>query len=77
MQGTDSEQRSPVRPTYYNRNGIECLDAIKAATEHLNGFEGFCVGNAMKYLWRWNDKGGAQDLEKARRYIGWLIDGID
>ena len=74
MQANDGAQRTPTRPAYYNRGGIECLDAIKAAVEPLNGFEGFCVGNAIKYLWRFPDKGKAQDLKKAQRYIGWLIE---
>jgi hypothetical protein len=33
---------------------------------HMN----FCLGNAVKYIWRAGLKGDAiQDLEKAKRYI--------
>ena len=35
---------------------------------------GFLEGNAIKYLCRWRDKGGIQDLEKARHYIDKLIE---
>jgi hypothetical protein len=29
----------------------------------------FCLGNAIKYIWRADLKGGIEDLEKARWYI--------
>ncbi|WAW09995.1 DUF3310 domain-containing protein [Oxalobacter vibrioformis] len=34
---------------------------------------GFCEGNAIKYLTRWQRKGGLQDLEKAKHNIEILI----
>lgn len=60
-------------PAYYNQGKVECIDAIEAATINLTGFEGFCVGNAIKYLWRWKMKGKELDLEKAITYINMLI----
>lgn len=50
-------------PTHYTSHpsGVECI----TITEHM----GFCVGNAIKYLWRADLKGGIEDLEKARWYI--------
>lgn len=56
-------------PPHYTQGGVECIDAIKAATEGLNGFEGYCTGNAIKYLWRWKHKSGVEDLKKADWYI--------
>ena len=56
-------------PPHYTQEGIECIDAIKAATEGLDGFEGYCTGNAIKYLWRWKHKNGVEDLKKAHWYI--------
>lgn len=61
-------------PSHYNQGGVECIDAIKAATVGLNGFEGFCAGNAIKYLWRWKHKNGVEDLKKSQVYIDWLIE---
>ena len=55
-------------PPHYTQGGIECIDAIKA-TEGLDGFEGYCTGNAIKYLWRWKHKNGVEDLKKAHWYI--------
>lgn len=39
---------------------------------HANNIP-FCEANAIKYLCRWRNKNGKQDLEKARHYIDLLI----
>lgn len=56
-------------PTHYASGRVECIDALESALDGLSGFEGFCTGNALKCLWRWKRKGGAEDLAKARWYI--------
>lgn len=51
-------------PSHYTAHpsGVECI----VVTEHF----GFCVGNAIKYLWRAGLKGDAlEDLRKARWYV--------
>ena len=51
-------------PSHYTSHpsGVECIQV----TEHM----GFCVGNAVKYLWRAGLKGPTlEDLKKARWYI--------
>ena len=51
-------------PSHYTNHlsGVECIQV----TEHMN----FCIGNAMKYLWRSGLKGDVvEDLKKARWYI--------
>ncbi len=35
---------------------------------------GFCEGNVVKYISRWEMKGGIDDLEKAKHYIEMLIE---
>ena len=54
-------------PAHYNQGGIECIDAIKAATG--SGFIKYCTGNVIKYLWRYDLKGGVEDLKKAAWYL--------
>lgn len=56
---------------------IECIDAIAAATHGLEGLEAVCVGNSIKYLWRWKKKGGVNDLRKSRWYLDKLISNIE
>lgn len=59
-------------PDYYQKNGIETIDIIKAVTENLIGIEAFCVGNAIKYISRFKGKGGSEDIEKAVWYLQYL-----
>ena len=54
-------------PHYQSDNGIECIDAIRAALGR-EGFIAYCRGNAIKYLWR--DKvNNVEDRNKAIWYI--------
>lgn len=39
---------------------------------HANNI-GFMEGSAIKYLTRWRDKGGIEDLKKAKHFIDLLI----
>lgn len=61
------------KPKHYQGDGIECIDAIEAALGP-DGFMAYCQGNVMKYLWRWESKGGIEDLSKASVYLSWLND---
>jgi len=58
-------------PAHYNQAGIECLDAIEAATD--DGYEYYLQGNIIKYLWRYRYKNGIEDLKKAQWYLNKLI----
>lgn len=62
---TNHALHDPVNhPKHYtdHPSGIECIQI----TEHM----GFCLGNAMKYIWRSDLKNNAiEDLEKAIWYI--------
>lgn len=52
------------RPKHYTEHpsGVECIQI----TEHMN----FCLGNAVKYIWRADLKRDAiEDLKKAVFYI--------
>ena len=69
------EANDPVNhPDHYTQGGVEGIDALKAATMGLKGIEAVCTANAIKYLWRWKQKNGAEDLRKAVWYIHRLID---
>lgn len=57
----------------YKHGGIECIDAIRACMSEEE-FRGFCKGNAIKYLWRAEYKGGSEDYQKARDYMNYLLE---
>lgn len=61
------------KPPHYNQAGIECIDAIAAATSGKTGIEAVCVANVIKYLWRYELKNGVEDVTKARWYLDRLI----
>ena len=62
-------------PPHYNQSGIECIDAIQAATG--DGYEYYLQGNILKYLWRYRYKNGIEDLRKAQWYLNKLIEVND
>lgn len=73
----DNVVNDPVNhPSHYQGNGVECIDCIESAVADLNGFEGFCTGNAIKYIFRFSHKNGVEDLRKAEWYIDRLIKAI-
>lgn len=61
-------------PEHYNKGNIECFDAIESAVVGLEPFEGYLVGCAIKYLFRWKQKNGVEDLQKCNAYINKLIE---
>lgn len=69
--------KDKINPSHYQRDGMECIDAIKAAVQNLSGAEAYCTGSAIKYLWRWKEKGGKDDLNKAKWFIQNMVDDIE
>jgi hypothetical protein len=61
----DTALNDPVNhPEHYTKHpsGVECIQV----TEHMN----FCLGNAIKYIWRADLKGNeVEDLRKAVWYL--------
>lgn len=60
-------------PSHYCQGGIECIKAIEASMTPEE-FQGYCKGNVMKYIWRFREKNGLEDLKKAQVYLGWMIE---
>jgi hypothetical protein len=72
----ETEHDAVNHPSHYTAGGIECIEALKAATTRLTGIEAVCTANAIKYLWRWKDKNGAEDIRKAIWYCERLLKEI-
>jgi hypothetical protein len=75
--GGKEDKNTPVNPQHYKNGEIECIDAIKSATVGKTGFEGYLVGCSIKYLWRFESKGGVTDVEKAIWYLERLKKELD
>lgn len=59
-------------PAHYTTGKIEVIDYLQDKLP-ADMFEGFCVGNALKYLSRYRFKGGVADLKKAVWYLNRII----
>ena len=57
-----------ISGTHYKTKAIQPWDYI--AANNLGYFE----GNVVKYVSRWKDKNGLDDLKKARHYLDKLIE---
>jgi hypothetical protein len=63
------KHHDPVNhPSHYVKGGYEVIDVIEAYD--LNYLE----GNILKYLLRWRQKNGIEDLEKCKWYLSYLIE---
>lgn len=64
-------------PPHYTAGGIEAIDAIKAAVATAPPVQAVFVANILKYVWRYREKNGKQDLMKARWYLDALIQEVE
>ena len=60
-------------PNHYTQGKYEVIDYIKDKLTNEQ-YIGYCLGNVLKYVSRHDLKGGKEDLEKAKVYLGWAID---
>ena len=70
---TTETQSDPVNsPTHYQTGLIETIDSIKNILGHEK-FQAYCIGNVIKYLSRYREKNGLEDLKKAETYTSFII----
>lgn len=67
-EGSSDPNSRQVGGDHYKGKTVQPWDFIAA-----NGL-GFFEGNVVKYVTRWKDKGGPEDLQKARHYLDKLIE---
>ena len=64
-------------PKHYCKGGVESIDFVRAAVSNLSGFEAVCVANIIKYMWRYKEKNGLEDVMKAAKYLEWLQEEVE
>lgn len=64
-------------PHYQAKNGMEVINVIESYTDGLMGIEATDTGNVIKYICRWKDKNGLEDLKKAKWYLEHLIKHLE
>jgi len=67
---TDDTQ---IGGSHYTSKAVQPWTAMESWMSE-EAFKGYIWGNVIKYIARWEDKGGKQDLEKARHYLDKLIE---
>lgn len=58
-------------PPHYTKGKVEVIDSIESALG--TAFTDYCIGNVIKYVSRWRDKNGIEDLKKAQWYLNRTI----
>lgn len=69
LQTSDLIENQP----HYKNQGIEPIVLMRANLSKEE-FSGFLQGNVLKYMLRYKDKNGLEDLKKALTYLTWLIE---
>ena len=70
-------KQDAINPQHYKAGKVECIEALESATIGKHGIEAVCVANVIKYLWRYEAKGGVQDCKKAQWYLERLISHLE
>lgn len=65
---TDASAISAINPEHYRQEKVQCIDAMRFFLSDEIVAHG-CLFNIFKYLWRYADKNGAEDIEKAKWYM--------
>ena len=65
-----TEEKNNINPDHYGNSGIDVIDFCQA-----NNLD-FMQGNVIKYVFRYKNKNGLEDLEKAKEYIDRMIENL-
>lgn len=75
--GTAKPKADPVNhPAHYKFAGFEVIEILEAALP-ASWFQGYCLGNVFKYLFRFPKKNGLEDVKKAAWYLQRLIQKME
>ena len=65
-----TEEKNNINPDHYGCSEIDVIDFCQA-----NNLD-FMQGNVIKYVFRYKNKNGLEDLEKAKEYIDRMIENL-
>ena len=65
-----TEEKNNINPDHYGSSGIDVISFCQA-----NNLD-FMQGNVIKYVFRYKNKNGLEDLEKAKEYIDRMIENL-
>ena len=74
---TDTNKDMVNQPSHYKgRHGLEAIEVVRNFGND-DMIAGFYWGNAIKYMTRYRNKNGLEDLKKARKNLDWLIEKME
>ena len=62
-------------PEHYTKkrsNDVDCIDAIRSSLSD-EAYAGYLKGSVIKYMYRYENKGGVESLKKAQVFLCWLV----
>lgn len=78
VEGKEEQFNNVTKPKHYQgKYGMEALDVVKNFIGALAGERAYYWGNVIKYLLRFQQKNGVEDLKKARQHLDWLIEEME
>ena len=67
-------KKDNINPDHYkSETSLECIETMEIIFGRDPVID-FCVCNAWKYIWRWKNKNGEEDLVKAGWYLSYAND---
>ena len=63
-------------PHYEGSTSLECIECMELVFG-TNAVCFFCLCNSFKYLWRYKNKNGEEDIKKAYWYLNYVEDVIE
>lgn len=68
---------SEVDNSHYTVGGIQPIEYMRCKMTKEQ-YEGFCLGNVIKYISRCDFKSSkVSDLKKTKQYLDWLIESVE
>lgn len=61
---------------YEGHTSLECTEVMRVIFG-VKAVYYFCLCNAFKYLWRYKNKNGEEDIKKARWYLDYVLHDLE
>lgn len=68
------QHKNKINPSHYEGNYGLTVKEVYENYFSKEELEGAYRSNVLKYVLRYKNKNGLEDLKKAREYLDWLID---